>query len=140
MHRYLEFNAVKFLKDSRKWAVQVKKLQCEIDDIPMIKGRSDNPGRSGSISDPVHTLAVQRERITVKIQRIKRYQIILSRSLDTLTDPQKEALQLFFFGNEPITQAVEKYAEKYKIKPRAVYEIRKEALRNLADTITQLYL
>ena len=51
MNRYIGFDVVKFLKESRGWEEEKKKLQEELDSITEIQGKDNSPVRSRRIND-----------------------------------------------------------------------------------------
>lgn len=137
MNRYMEFNIVRFLADSRHWKDQKKKLLNELDCITEIKGQSDSvPSKNKTISDTTADTAVERIRLENQIQRIEYFEDVLERSRSMLSDEQNEVLNAFFFDGGYISYNVDILAEKRNTTPRTIYRIRRETLEILRKIIT----
>ena len=52
MYRFLKFDAVDFLQQSRSFDSQIEELSKELEAISEISGQLDNVGRGSGISDP----------------------------------------------------------------------------------------
>ena len=103
MNKFVEFNVVKFLQDSKHWESRKKKLKDELAAITEIKGRSDgSPGRSGKPSDPVASTAAERMKIETQIQRLEQYEEALNYGLSTLSEEQNAVIRAFFFDGNNI--------------------------------------
>ena len=140
MNKFVEFNVVKFLQDSKHWESRKKKLKDELAAITEIKGRSDNSsGRSGKISDPVASTAAERMRIEAQIQRIEQYEEALNYGLSTLSEEQNAVLDAFFFDGGYISHNVDVLSYKYNVTPRSIYTMRREAIDSLRRIITETY-
>lgn len=140
LNKFVEFNVVKFLQDSKHWESRKKKLKDELAAITEIKGRSDgSPGRSGKISDPVASTAAERTRIEAQIQRIEQYEEALNYGLSTLSEEQNAVIKGFFFDGGYISHNVDMLAYKFAVTTRSVYTMRREALDQLRRTITEAY-
>ena len=134
MQNFVEFNAVKFLQSAKKWEAMKKRLEKDLEDITILKGTSDNPIRSGNISDPVSNIASERELIIEKIDKINKYQRILDYALEQLSEQHREVIEAFFFKGGMIHQNAKKVAQKYGLSyPKGVYKLRREALELIKD-------
>lgn len=140
MNRFVEFNTVKFLQDSKHWESRKKRLQAELDAITEIKARSDDsPGSSGKISDPVANVAAERMRIETQINRIEQYEEALAYGRSTLSEEQNAVLDAFFFDGGYISRNVDVLSYKYNVTPRSIYTMRREAIDSLRRIITETY-
>ena len=140
MNKFVEFNVVKFLQDSKHWESRKKKLREELAAITEIKGRGDNsPGRSGKVSDPVASTAADRMKIETQIQRLEQYEETLNYGLSTLSEEQNAVLRAFFFDGGYISHNVDVLSYKFNVTPRSIYTMRREALDSLRRTITEAY-
>ena len=140
MNRFVEFNTVKFLQDSKHWESRKKRLQAELDAITEIKARSDDShGRSGIISDPVANVAAERMRIETQINRIEQYEEALAYGRSTLSEEQNAVLDAFFFDGGYISHNVDVLSYKYNVTPRSIYTMRREAIDSLRRIITETY-
>ncbi len=140
MNRFVEFNTVKFLQDSKHWESRKKRLQAELDAITEIKARSDDsPGRSGKISDSVAIVAAERMRIETQINRIEQYEEALAYGRSTLSEEQNAVLDAFFFDGGYISHNVDVLSYKYNVTPRSIYTMRREAIDSLRRIITETY-
>lgn len=140
MNRFVEFNMVKFLQDSKHWESRKKRLQAELDAITEIKARSDDsPGRSGIISDHVANVAAERMRIETQINRIEQYEEALAYGRSTLSEEQNAVLDAFFFDGGYISHNVDVLSYKYNVTPRSIYTMRREAIDSLRRIITETY-
>lgn len=140
LNRFVEFNTVKFLQDSKHWESRKKRLQAELDAITEIKARSDDsPGRSGKISDSVAIVAAERMRIETQINRIEQYEEALAYGRSTLSEEQNAVLDAFFFDGGYISHNVDVLSYKYNVTPRSIYTMRREAIDSLRRIITETY-
>lgn len=140
MIKYMRFDAVSFLKDSKKWEEEKRRKQEELDAITEILGMSnDSPSRSGKVSDPVYNVAAQRERLEIEISRICMYQQALCYARKMLSDEQNEVIDVFFFRSGYIPPLIEKYGLKHALCRSDVYKARREALDELSHIIEERY-
>lgn len=140
MNKFVEFNVVKFLQDSKRWESKKKHLQEELDAITEIKGQSENSaGHSGKISDPVASVAAERMRLETQIKRIELYEEALAYGRSTLTDEQNAVLDAFFFKGGYISHNVDVLAYEFAVATRSIYTMRREVLDSLRRTITDAY-
>lgn len=140
MNKFVEFNTVKFLQDSKHWESRKKRLQAELDAITEIKGRSDDsPGRSRKISDTTASVAAERMKLETQIKRIEQYEEALAYGRSTLSEEQNAVLDAFFFDGGYISRNVDVLSYKYNVTPRSIYTMRREAIDSLRRTITETY-
>lgn len=140
MNRYVEFNIVKFLKDSNIWEKEIKRLENELESITEIKGMDNSPIRSGKLRDSVSEVAAAREKVQNRIDYIRFYQNALKRALKSLADDEKEVIELFFFSSGYIPQKIEKYGAKHALCRSDVYAKRRLALEHLSEYMSRRFL
>ncbi len=140
MYRFLKFDAVDFLQQSRSFDSQIKKLSEELDGISEISGQFDNVGKGNSISDPTARTAVEREKIESEIFRIQTYKKAKEYAFNHMPDQYIDVLNTFFFTNGHIHNKAQAIAEKYGVNyPKGVYRLRREALEEFTRIITERY-
>lgn len=138
---YVRFDAVEFLKDSKRWDSRERELKKQLDGIPLIPGNGILPGRSkNNTSDTVSSAVIKRQKIADKLQEIEYYRKALSRTLEALTEAQNEALAVFFFSDGLVSNNVDLYSQKYGVCRSHVYKARREALEEFSRIITSKYL
>lgn len=140
MHRYIEFNAAKFLNDSREWEAGKKKLEEKREGITEIKGLDYSPVRSGRLHDSVAETAVARERIQAQIDRLERYQEAKAYAWERLSEAHKSVLAAFFFTGGYKSKTIRKYAVEHAMCLNQVYILRREALQEFARIIAGKFL
>lgn len=140
LNKFVEFNTVKFLQDSKHWESRKKRLQAELDAITEIKGRADDsPGHSGKISDTTANVAAERIKLESQIRRIEQYEEALAYGRSTLSEEQNAVLDAFFFDGGYISHNVDILSYKYNVTPRSIYTMRREAIDSLRRIITETY-
>lgn len=140
MNRYIEFNAVKFLKESRGWEAEKKRLQAEMDELAHLKGAGDSPARSSGPGDSTGAAVIERDRIQSQIDRINLYQEALSYAWNSLSEAFRDVLTAFFFTGGYMSRNVRDYGSKYGMCIKLVYSQRRKALNELSRIITRRYL
>lgn len=140
MDKYLEFNACRFLNDSKKWGKQKRALEDELNGIVEIKGASDNVIHTGRVSDTVPLTMMQRHEKQLQIDRIDKYIDTLKYVRRRLTDAQNDVIDVFFFRRGYKPPLIEEYGRKYGLCRSDVYKARREALDAIRRIITEGFL
>lgn len=140
MEQYIEFNAVKFLKDSKTWEGEKQRLQAKLDGITEIKGIDNSPIRSGRLHDSVADVAAEREHIEEDIAKIEKYQEALKYVKRFLTQEQLDVIDVFFFQAGNMGKNVRKLARDIGVRERGIYEVRREAVNTVQKIITEKFL
>lgn len=140
MEKYIEFNAVKFLKDSKTWEGEKQRLQAKLDGITEIKGIDNSPIRSGRLHDSVADVAAEREQIEEDIARIEKYQEAFKYVKRFLTQEQLDVIDVFFFQAGNMGKNVRKLAHDIGVRERGIYEVRREAVNTVQKIITEKFL
>lgn len=134
MDRYIEFNAVKFIKESRLWEAEKKRLEAKLDGITEIKGIDNSPIRSGRLHDSVADVAVEREQIEAQIARTETCQKIWQHVERCLNDSEKEIIEVFFTGGR-IDKKIQAFSRKHAMCRSDVYAFRRETLEKIRDAV-----
>lgn len=140
MDRYIEFNAVKFIKESRLWEAEKKRLEAKLDGITEIKGIDNSPIRSGRLHDSVADVAAERERIERQIERIEQYQYAFKLAWEELNSDERTVIDLFFFDGGNIGKNVKCTARQLGIRERGIYEIRRNAIGKVKKFVDENFL
>jgi hypothetical protein len=141
MERYIEFNAVKFLKDARNWEKEKKELLKQLDSITEIKGIDNSPIRSGRLHDSVADVAAERESIRNQIERIENCQRILEYVQRKLSPEQWEIIDTFFFKSGYVNRNAQKIAKKYAVDyPKGIYRLRGQVIAEISKMLTNKYV
>ena len=140
INTFVKFDAVSFLNDSKSWDDEIAKLKEEIEDTIGIKGQSDSCIRSGKISNPVLSDAIEIERIQNEINRLEKYKYALGKALGMLPEDSKEAIDTFFFKRGNKGQLVSEYGLKYGLSTKLVYAKRREALDEFTQIIEDYFM
>ena len=129
---YLEFNVAKFVKDCYAHKLQIASLTEQLKEID--GSRAIDPSRekvSGTPSDDgMVNLVMLRSRL---IDRIRDYQSdmkVLKKAMISLTDDEKEAIDICFNGRN-----IERQCEEYHIEERTLYYRRQRALNKISKSI-----
>lgn len=138
MDRYIEFNPVKFLKESKNWKDIRRDLEHELDNLGDLKAIvSDGMPHGTSISNPTQSIAMQRYELVEKIRRIDCYIAMLDYARSRLTVAENEVLDIFFFRRGYIPPKIEKYGMKYGLCRSDVYTARRKALEHLSEVVCE---
>jgi DNA-directed RNA polymerase specialized sigma subunit len=138
MNRYLGFDAGRFVADSPLWADEIKKLERELESISELRTGTGGV-RTSTISDPVGSVAEQKSRIESQIKRRKSYQSIYREAINRLSPAEQEVITMFFFTKGNKGKLIEEFAYSHGYSIRGVYRLKRAALKNLSDYITEEY-
>lgn len=136
MERYIEFNPVKFLRESSMWPAEAKALEDDIESLKLLNAITNSEGRGSNISKPTESGGIKMAELTEDLKRIKHYQSAFEYAWNSVQDSYRELLQGFFFENRiPMWRFVRSYGTKYGYSERDVYRQRREALREFSRMI-----
>lgn len=139
MTRYMEFNAKKFLKESRGWKEEKKRLREELDELASLKGAGDSPARTFRHGDSTGTAVVERSRIQSQIDRISLYEEAFKYAWESISEASRDVLTAFFFAGGCMSRNVTKYGAKYGVCNNEVYKRERVALAEVSRLITRRY-
>lgn len=134
MERYIEFNAVKFLKESKHWEEEKKKLQDKLNEITEIKCIDNSPVRSGRLHDSVADVAAEREGVKRQIERGDRCAYIWAYVNKFLEPEEKGVLEVYFTGGN-IGRKIEIFGREYGMCRSDVYSLRRQTLNKIWDLV-----
>ena len=140
MKRYVKFDPVQFLQDSKGWAKKKRQLEAELKGVAELKGGEGSPSRSGRVSDTVPITVMERHEIQRQIDRISLYQEALIYVRKRLSEAQNDVIDAFFFRGGYVSRNIEDYGQKYGLCRTDVYAARREALAEFRRVITEKYL
>ena len=135
MERYYRFDAHAFLKESKGWAKEKKKLERELESIPELKAMENSEVHSGSTSDPTAQVSLKRVHLMEEIRRINIYENALRYAWDNLTEEEQDILARFYFTRKRINYEVHLLCDKYHIEKSQVYNRKNKALKELTDLV-----
>lgn len=140
MYRYLKFDAVCFLQQSKTFDSQIESLLRELDAISELGGQPD-VGRSSGKADPTVRAAIQREQINAQIAQIQAYKQAKEYAFSHMPEQYIDVLNAFFFTEGHIYTNAQAVAKCYGINyPKGIYKLRREALEEFTRIITERYL
>ena len=143
MDKYVRFDIVAFLKQSKYWKKDISKLNTELQDIPFVSSvQTDKiPSGSSKPSDSVYNIVVKRDKIISEIDYIKHCQDALKNALSQLDGEEREIIDGLFFSRKSKDYEGRRLAVKFGINyPKGIYRIRNKALNKMRDYITKEYL
>ena len=134
------FDAVSFLKASRHWIKYKRRLQQELEDMPMLPAGGDNSGIRGSDpSELTARLALRRLKIKAEIEEIERHEEMLAYALNSLTEDEREVINGFFFSRKSKGAFVDEYKRKHGLNKNHVYDERLRILKKIGRLIDEKY-
>lgn len=135
MMSYLRFDSARFLKNSKSWDDELKKLRDALDSITEIGGASDEPGRSSEISRPTERTSLDRMAIEGRISILEIYKAALKYCMKKLSAYDRELIEGFFYNSGSIQIFVELWCKEHDYTNRTYcYRDRRTALEHFADT------
>lgn len=139
MNDWRPFDIKSFLKASRHWDDDIKKLQAEHDALSELPAAGNNPGRSSEVSDLTANAALRRLEIQKKIEDIKLYKEMLDYALKMLSNEDKRLIEGFYYPRKAIGVFVWEYGREKGLCKNKVYEQREIVLQKMARTIENVY-
>lgn len=136
---FIEFNPVKFLKDSKKWSAKLKEIEDEISSLIELPSIEGSGVQTSNISDMTYNLALRR----IKLDNERSYYLkaiaIKDWALANLSAHDRELIEGFFYPKTSIYRFVDDYGRKYALCTSDVYSARREALENFTELLTAKY-
>ena len=129
---YLDFNVAKFVLDCYEHKAQLPALREQLAETDGVRGIDPSKEKvSGTPStDGVVKIAILRSRLSEKIKNYEHDIKVLSEALKTLTDDEREAIDICFNGRN-----ISRQCEEYHIEERTLYYRRKRALAKISKAI-----
>lgn len=140
MNRFVEFNPVKFLNESREWQRRRRAIEVKIDSVSLIKSSSLGAVAKTNIkSDTVEAPAIKIMELEEEVADIDKYIKAKDWALSKLTEQEREVINGFFFRGERIDKFVRDYGRKYGMCRSDVYTARRLALDRLSEIICERF-
>lgn len=134
------FDILAFLKASKHWKEDLKRLQDELDNISYLPAGGNESGIRGSdISEPPYSIALQELKIQAEIEEIKLNITMLEYALNKLTEAERALIDGFFYPKKSIGVFVEEYGRKHGLSKTLVYDERTKVLDKLRRIIEAEY-
>jgi len=138
MDRYIEFNPIKFLQESKTWASRKKELTRELESIGDLSAVvNDGMPHGTDIGRPTERNAIKRYELVEQIRAIERYQAMYEYAINQLSQAEIEVLDIFFFKGGYMPPKIDKYGYKYGLCRSDVYKARRLALEHLTQIISE---
>ena len=128
MKRYIRFDAEQFLKDSRSWSERIEELEQEKASITEVGGGGDGMPSGGGVSDPTAKIAMQRDVVQMKINKIYDYQTCFKYAWGCIGEDDKYILTGFFFAPGYVSQFVREWCRDNGSNAQYCYNARRKAL------------
>jgi len=140
MNQWRPFDIKAFLKASRHWDDDIKRLQEEHDNLSELPAMGNNPGRSSETSDLTANVALKRLKIASQIEEIRLYKEMLDFALKSLTEDERRLIDGFFYPSKmSIGSFVWEYGREKGICKDYVYRERDRALTKMRHVIERVY-
>ena len=134
------FDILSFLKASKDWDDDLKKLQTELDNISYLPAGGNESGVRGSdISEPPYRIAVRELEIQAEMEEILLNKEILKYALNKLTEDEKDLINGFFYPKKRISVFVYEYGRRRGLSKTLVYDERTKVLDKLRRIIEAEY-
>ena len=129
---YLDFNIAKFVKDCYEHKKALPALLEQYNQIDGVKGIDPSKAKvkSSARHDTMDKLVALRLNLSDKIEDYKDDMKVLEKACQTLTEDEKEAIDICFNGKN-----ISEQCYMHNIDERTVYRRRKRALAKLSSAI-----
>ena len=119
---YIHFDTLMFLKDSKNWGKEKKRLKEVLEAMSEIPSR-DNPSgvRSGKISKLTQEMALKKIEIEDKLAQIELNEEMLKYGLDTLSESDKSLVVGLYMSSKRNGIVVWEWGRKYGLNKDYVY-------------------
>ena len=140
MDQWRPFDIRSFLKESKKWDGQIKKLEEELENISELPSTGNNPVvGNGNISDLTAKTAVRRFEISAEIEEIKLNKEMLAFAMKRLSDDEKQLIQGFYYPKKRIDRFISDYGSEHGLCRSYVYEKLNRTLDKMGRMILKMY-
>ena len=140
MNQWRPFDIKSFLKASRHWDEDIKRLQEEHDNLSVLPAQGDVPsGKTGNVSDITAGAALRRLQIVSLIEQIELNKEILDFAFRTLTEDERRLIEGFYYPKKTIAVFVQEYGHNYGMGRSLVYKERDRIEQRMARAIEHRY-
>ena len=134
------FDIKSFLKASRHWDEDLKKLNEELSDLPYLPAVDNKTGvRRSDISDTVAQIAHRRLKIQDRIDEILLDKEMLDYAFKTLTEDERSLIDGIFYPKKKIGVFVQEYGHEHGLSERSVHYAKDRILNRMKDAIIRKY-
>ena len=138
MDRFIEFNPVKFLQESRGWRRRIQELRAQLDTLYGLDGvENDGMPHGTDISDTTGNKAIKVQSIKGQIEELEYYISMLTYARGVLSQEENEVIDIFFFKGGYMPPKIEAYGMKYGLCRSDVYSARRKALDHISSIIVE---
>lgn len=136
LKEYVEFNSIRFVKDSHNWVKEKKRIENQMDDVLGLSAiANDGLPHGTSTGDPTANRAIKLANLQDKLDAI-------SAKIDTwefvksqLTESELDVLKVFFEGYGRIPYKIAMYGQKYGLCRSDVYKARRLCLERIKELV-----
>ena len=126
------FDIRAFLKASRYWDEDIKRLQTELDNLSELPAISNESGvHSGNVSDLTAQTVLKMLKIQADIEEILLCKTMLDYALKRCTEDEMRLIKGFFYPRKPIGIFVQEYGLEHGLGKNLVYAERERVLDKL---------
>ena len=138
--KYVHFDTVMFLKDSKRWGKRKKQLRQRLESMSELPS-VDNPSgvRSGAISKPTQRQALERLEIEEELAQIELQEEMLRYGLGGLNENDKELIVGMYLSSKRNGIVVHEWGRKNGLNKDYVYGELHRILRTMGDRIEEKY-
>lgn len=130
------FDIKSFLKASRYWKQEKKRLERELDNLLYLPSVNNESGvRSGEIANPTAKTALRKLEIQERLQEINLNEEMLAYAFGQLSKDEKNLIDGFFYPTKTIGSFVYDYGHKYGLCKDYVYAERERVLDKMRRSI-----
>ncbi len=134
------FDIKSFLKASKHWDDEIKRLQDEHDSLSVLPSGSDVPsGKTGAVSDMTANAAMRRLKIVAQIEDLLLNKEILAFALKMLTEDERRLIDGFYYPKKSIGTFVYEYGRSKGINKDYVYAERARVEQKMSKVILKRY-
>lgn len=140
MMEWRPFDIKSFLKASRHWKEDRRKLEQELKDLLYLPSINNESGvRSGNIAEPAAQIAMRRLKISEEIDKISRNEEMLDTALKSLTEDERVLVSGFYYPKTYIGVFVQEYGREHGLCKDYVYAERDRVLEKMRRVIEHNY-
>lgn len=136
LREYVEFNSIRFVKDSHNWTKEKKHIENQINDVLGLSAIvSDGMPHGGGIGDTTAKKAIRlaslEDRLEAINTKIETWEFVKSQ----LTESELDVLKVFFEGYGRIPYKIAMYGQKYGLCRSDVYKARRLCLERIKTLV-----
>lgn len=133
MRKYVKFDSVQFLKDSRHWEEETRMLEQELVAITEIGGAGKGMPSGGGVSKPTERTAMDRDKVERKLAKLHKYKTCFVFAWRCLGEADKQLLVGFYYAPGYVYEFVDQWCQKYASNREYCYQAKREAEKHFGD-------